>query len=69
VNVAHDSPYAQAKAGLRARLDKHLADTADPRLLADDDRFDRYQYFGGPAEKDGVRDRREPADSESRSRS
>jgi arylsulfatase A-like enzyme len=58
VNVAAESRYADAKARLRSRLDKHLRDTADPRVLADDDRFDRYEYFGGPAEKDDVRDRR-----------
>lgn len=57
-NVADQSQYAEAKAQLRARLDKHLTDTADPRLLHDDDRFDRYEYYGAPAEKDAVRNTR-----------
>jgi arylsulfatase A-like enzyme len=46
VNVAAEGRYAAAKARLRSRLDKHLAATGDPRLLADDDRFDRYEYYG-----------------------
>jgi arylsulfatase A-like enzyme len=45
-NVAANPQYAQARSQLRVRLDKHLTDTADPRLQSDDDRFDHYEYFG-----------------------
>ena len=54
-NVAAHPKYAAVKSQLRSRLDKHLSDTGDPRLFADDDRFDRYEYFGAPAEKDAVK--------------
>ena len=46
VNVAHEPRYASAKRRLRAALDKWMKETADPRATSDDDRFDRYPYFG-----------------------
>jgi arylsulfatase A-like enzyme len=48
VNVAANPAYAQAK----ARLARDLADwqraTGDPRISTDDDRWDRYPYYGAP---------------------
>ncbi|HEX8199767.1 MAG TPA: sulfatase [Isosphaeraceae bacterium] len=46
-NVADRSEYAQAKRTLRAELDRWMTETADPRALADDDRWDRYPYVSG----------------------
>ncbi|MBL8798718.1 MAG: heparan N-sulfatase, partial [Planctomycetia bacterium] len=53
VNVADKPEYADAKAKLRAALDRWMTDTADPRAGKDggDDRWDKYPYFGGPAKK------------------
>ena len=48
-NVAARSEYAASKATLRAELDRWMKDTADPRAASDDDRWDRYPYFGAPA--------------------
>jgi N-sulfoglucosamine sulfohydrolase len=49
VNVAANPAYAEAK----SRLARDLADwqrkTGDPRASADDDRWDRYPYYGAPA--------------------
>jgi arylsulfatase A-like enzyme len=50
-NIAQNESYAAAKAGLRARLDRWMADTADP--LAKDpgsgrEPFDGYPYLGPP---------------------
>lgn len=50
-NVAADTAYAGRLATLRADLDRWMTDTADPRATADDDRWDRYPYFGAPAKK------------------
>jgi N-sulfoglucosamine sulfohydrolase len=47
-NVAARAEYAQAKKALRAALDQWMRDTADPRATTDDDRWDRYPYFGNP---------------------
>jgi hypothetical protein len=48
-NVAARSEYAASKATLWAELDRWMKDTADPRATSDDDRWDRYPYFGAPA--------------------
>ena len=52
VNVAANPAYAAAK----SRLARDLADwqrkTDDPRASADDDRWDRYPYYGAPAKKE-----------------
>jgi arylsulfatase A-like enzyme len=51
-NVADKPEYAEAKAKLRATLEKWMADTADPRAKdGGDDRWDKYPFFGGPAKK------------------
>jgi arylsulfatase A-like enzyme len=52
-NVADKPEHAEAKAKLRAALEKWMKDTNDPRADKDggDDRFDKYPYFGGPAKK------------------
>jgi arylsulfatase A-like enzyme len=47
-NVAMRPELAQAKKELRAALDKWMRDTGDPRATTDDDRWDRYPYFGNP---------------------
>jgi len=49
-NVAAKPEYADARKKLRAELDRWMADTGDPRSTnPDDDRWDRYEYFGGRA--------------------
>ncbi|HXG32842.1 MAG TPA: sulfatase [Bryobacteraceae bacterium] len=48
-NVADRREYAAALADCRARLQRWMKDTADPRLTSDDDRWDGYPYFGPPA--------------------
>lgn len=45
-NVAEDPKYADAKAKLRADLDKHLEATHDPRAGAGTAPFDGYTYYG-----------------------
>ncbi len=45
-NVAADPKYATARVRLRRALDVWMRDTADPRFGSDDDRWDRYPYFG-----------------------
>jgi uncharacterized sulfatase len=47
-NVASQPEYAAAKQKLRAELDRWMRDTADPRARGDDDRWDRFPYFGRP---------------------
>jgi N-sulfoglucosamine sulfohydrolase len=46
-NVAAESEYAAEKKKLRRGLDDWMKSTADPRFSNDDDRWDRYPYFGG----------------------
>jgi N-sulfoglucosamine sulfohydrolase len=48
-NVAAKPEYASAKRGLRTALDKWMRDTGDPRSTTDDDRWDKYPYFGAAA--------------------
>ncbi len=52
-NVADKAEFAEAKAKLRATLEKWMADTADPRADKNggDDRYDKYPFFGQPAKK------------------
>lgn len=45
-NVADRKDYSTAKKKLRTALDKWLVETADPRFTQDDDRWDKYPYFG-----------------------
>jgi arylsulfatase A-like enzyme len=49
VNVAADAAYAKTLARLRAELTSWQRATGDPRVVSDDDRWDKYPYFGGPA--------------------
>jgi arylsulfatase A-like enzyme len=48
-NIAMRADYAGAKKELRAALDTWMRDTADPRVSSDDDRWDKYPYFGNRA--------------------
>jgi len=52
-NVADKPEYTEAKAKLRAALDKWMTDTGDPRTGEDggDDRWDKYPYYGQPSKK------------------
>ncbi len=50
-NIAGPPEYAAAKKKLRAELDQWMRDTADPRASGDDERWDRYPYYGGPPPK------------------
>lgn len=54
-NVVGDPDQAAALTALRTSLDAWMKQTADPRATSDDDRFDRYPYFGGPAAREPVR--------------
>lgn len=45
-NVAAINRYATEKAALRARLDRWMRETNDPRVDGTDDRFDQYPYVG-----------------------
>lgn len=47
-NVAADARQAETVRRLRARLDQWMRATGDPRAVSDDDRFDRYPYYGPP---------------------
>jgi arylsulfatase A-like enzyme len=47
-NVAARAEYAEAKLKLKRFLESWMARTGDPRATEDDDRWDRYPYFGGP---------------------
>jgi N-sulfoglucosamine sulfohydrolase len=46
-NVVYLTEYAEAKKQMRARLDEWMQKTDDPRYSHDDDRWDKYPYFGG----------------------
>lgn len=47
-NVAESPGYAAIKRRLREELDRWMRETGDPRALGDDDRYDRYPYYGNP---------------------
>ncbi len=47
-NVTGKSEYARDKAALKTMLEKWMRDTNDPRLAQDDDRWDKYPYYGNP---------------------
>lgn len=49
-NVAADRRYSREIKRLRAALDRWMRETADPRAGDDDDRWDRFPYFGPPAQ-------------------
>ena len=48
-NVANLPRYRAIQRELRVRLDRWMAETGDPRASVDDDRYDRYPYYGPPA--------------------
>ncbi|MFZ4985099.1 MAG: sulfatase [Blastocatellia bacterium] len=48
-NVAGQIRYRARQRELSRRLDHWMRETADPRATVDDDRYDRYRYFGPPA--------------------
>lgn len=45
-NVAGRPTYRDAQRLLRSRLEAWLRDTGDPRMAGDDDRWDRFPYYG-----------------------
>lgn len=49
VNLAGDAGHAAIRAKLGAQLEAWQRATGDPRIVEDDDRWDRYPYFGTPA--------------------
>ncbi|HEY1381175.1 MAG TPA: sulfatase, partial [Gemmataceae bacterium] len=51
-NVADRPQFAAVKAELRGLLDGWMRRTGDPRLNANDDRFDRFKYFGQPTKEE-----------------
>lgn len=48
-NIAGHGAHAGAQRRLRRQLDEWLRDTGDPRATVDDDRWDRFPYYGLPA--------------------
>jgi N-sulfoglucosamine sulfohydrolase len=48
-NVAGRPAYASAQHRLRQQLESWLRETGDPRVTLDDDRWDRFPYYGEPA--------------------
>jgi N-sulfoglucosamine sulfohydrolase len=48
-NVVDRPAHRAARQRLRAELDRWMRETADPRATADDDRWDRFPYYGAPA--------------------
>src|SRR5262249_24917976 len=50
-NLADRREYAEAKRKLRTELEQWMRETKDPRAAGDDDRWDRYPYFGGQPKK------------------
>ena len=48
-NVAGQPAYRIAQQELRLELEAWLRATGDPRAAADDDRWDRFPYYGAPA--------------------
>jgi len=49
VNVAGQAAHREAQRRLRQQLERWLRDTGDPRATVDDDRWDRFPYYGEPA--------------------
>jgi N-sulfoglucosamine sulfohydrolase len=49
INVAADAKQSAVKAHLRRTLEEWMKTTGDPRATTDDDRWDRFPYYGQPA--------------------
>ena len=47
-NVVGAPSLGGTRRQLRDRLDRWMRETGDPRASSDDDRFDRYPYYGPP---------------------
>jgi hypothetical protein len=47
-NLAYRVEFNRPMTKLKIALARWMADTQDPRDLIDDDRWDRYSYFGDP---------------------
>jgi arylsulfatase A-like enzyme len=45
-NVADQPTYAKTKQALRTELERWMKETGDPRATVDDDRWDKFPYFG-----------------------
>ncbi len=45
-NVAGQPEYSEARKRLREKLERWMSETGDPRATSDDDRWDKYPYFG-----------------------
>ena len=45
-NLAGAPEYAAAQKRLRGELERWMRETGDPRAISDDDRWDKYPYFG-----------------------
>jgi N-sulfoglucosamine sulfohydrolase len=54
-NIADRAPYSRVRNQLRATLQEWMRKTGDPRATTDDDRWDKYPYYGGPAAAEPVR--------------
>ena len=48
-NIAGQREYESDQKQLKAMLEKWMRDTHDPRISQDDDRWDKYPYYGNPA--------------------
>ena len=53
-NVAGRPEYREVQRRLRTELDAWLRETADPRATVDDDRWDRFPYYGERAKPPAV---------------
>ena len=51
VNVAAEPSHAAARDRLKKELEAWQRQTTDPRATEDDDRWDKYPYYGAPAKK------------------
>lgn len=50
-NLAERPEHAEAKKKLHAELERWMKETGDPRAAGEDDRWDRYPYYGQPARR------------------
>jgi len=47
-NIADQREYESDQKQLKAMLEEWMRDTQDPRISQDDDRWDKYPYYGNP---------------------